>query len=76
MYGELSGEAVDNLTPKDIYDIAEGILTGNREAAVQRCIRDRPTTQYHKVPKSWLVNTPHKMAVRTSNTINNLILSI
>ena len=35
MYGELSGEAVDNLTPKDIYDIAEGILTGNREAAVR-----------------------------------------
>ena len=35
VYGELSGEAVDNLTPKDIYDIAEGILTGNREAAVR-----------------------------------------
>lgn len=30
-----AGVVIDNLTPKDIYDIAEGILTGNREAAVR-----------------------------------------
>lgn len=35
VYGELSGEAADDLTPKDIYDIAEGIRAGNREAAVK-----------------------------------------
>lgn len=33
VYGELSGEQTDNLTPKDIYDIAEGIRSGNSEAA-------------------------------------------
>lgn len=33
VYGELSGEDVNHLTPKDIYDIAEGLREGNREAA-------------------------------------------
>lgn len=33
VYGELSGEPADNLTPKDIYDIAEGTRSGNSEAA-------------------------------------------
>ena len=35
MYGELSGETIENLMPKDIYDIAEGTRTGNREAALK-----------------------------------------
>lgn len=34
VYGELSGENTDKLTPKDIFDIAEGFRIGNREAAV------------------------------------------
>ena len=34
-YGELSGETIENLMPKDIYDIAEGTRTGNREAALK-----------------------------------------
>lgn len=33
VYGELSGEDVSHLTPKDIYDIAEGLRAGHREAA-------------------------------------------
>ncbi|MCL2245816.1 MAG: ROK family protein [Lentimicrobiaceae bacterium] len=33
VYGELTGEAQHNLEPFDIYQIAEGIKTGNREAA-------------------------------------------
>ena len=33
VYGELSGENSSALTPKDIYDIAEGVRPGNREAA-------------------------------------------
>lgn len=35
VYRELAGEDTDALTPKDIFDIAEGIRTGNREAAVK-----------------------------------------
>lgn len=35
VYGELSGETIENLMPKDIYDIAEGTRTGNREAALK-----------------------------------------
>lgn len=35
VYGELSGEDTSLLTPKEIYDIAEGICPGNREAAVK-----------------------------------------
>jgi len=35
VYGELSGNAEHNLQPFDIYEIAEGIKTGNREAAQQ-----------------------------------------
>lgn len=34
VYKEYSGDATD-FTPKDIYDIAEGILPGNKEAACQ-----------------------------------------
>lgn len=33
VYAELSGENADRLTPKDIFDIAEGLKPGNREAA-------------------------------------------
>ena len=33
VYEELSGELVHNLEPFDIYQIAEGIKTGNKEAA-------------------------------------------
>lgn len=33
VYGERSGENADELTPKDIFDIAEGIRPGNAEAA-------------------------------------------
>lgn len=35
VYEELSGESADSLTPKDIYDIADGVRAGNRLAAVQ-----------------------------------------
>ena len=35
VYAERSGEALHNLTPKDIYDIAEGTCAGNREAALK-----------------------------------------
>lgn len=35
VYAELSGEDVSSLTPKDIYDIAEGTRPGNCEAAVK-----------------------------------------
>lgn len=35
VYGEESGEDASILTPKDVYDIAEGIRPGNREAAVK-----------------------------------------
>lgn len=35
VYRELSGDNIDTLTPKDIYDIAEGIRAGNRMAAVK-----------------------------------------
>ena len=35
VYTELSGEDASKLTPKDIYDIAEGLHSGNREAAVR-----------------------------------------
>lgn len=34
VYQELSGEDVTNLTPKDIFDIAEGIRLGNKDAAI------------------------------------------
>ena len=34
VYQERSGEDASALTPKDIYDIAEGLKPGNREAAV------------------------------------------
>lgn len=33
VYSELSGEDSSELTPKDIFNIAEGVLSGNREAA-------------------------------------------
>ena len=33
IYGELSGENIESLTPKDVFDIAEGMRSGNREAA-------------------------------------------
>lgn len=33
VYGERSGSSADNLTPKDIFEIAEGIRPGDREAA-------------------------------------------
>lgn len=35
VYGELSKEKIDELDPKDIYEIAEGTHAGNREAAVK-----------------------------------------
>ena len=35
MYSELSGNDEDNLTPKDICDIAAGKLPGNKDAALQ-----------------------------------------
>ena len=41
VYGELSGETIENLMPKDIYDIAEGTRTGNREAALKSFDEDR-----------------------------------
>jgi len=34
MYAEFSGDATE-LSPKDIYDIAEGIVSGNRNAALR-----------------------------------------
>ena len=36
VYRELTGEDTDAFTPKDIFDIAEGLRAGNREAAI-RC---------------------------------------
>ena len=33
MYGEYSGEGTSTLTPKDVFDIAEGMRTGCQEAA-------------------------------------------
>ena len=35
MYGEFSGDTASDLSPKDIYDIAEGTKEGNKEAALQ-----------------------------------------
>lgn len=35
VYRELTGEDTDALTPKDVFDIAEGIRVGNREAAMK-----------------------------------------
>lgn len=35
VYEELSGEDAQNITPKDIFDIAEGHKTGNKEAAIK-----------------------------------------
>ena len=35
VYRELTGEDTDVLAPKDIFDIAEGIRAGNREAAIK-----------------------------------------
>lgn len=35
VYHELTGEDADVLTPKDIFDIAEGVCIGNREAAIK-----------------------------------------
>lgn len=35
VYGELSGNPDHGLEPKDIFDVAEGIREGNREAAVK-----------------------------------------
>lgn len=34
VYGELSSEDATHLSPKDIYDIAEGTREGNRQAAI------------------------------------------
>ena len=36
VYRQLTGEDTDAFTPKDIFDIAEGMRAGNREAAI-RC---------------------------------------
>ena len=35
IYTELSGESSSGLSPKDIYDIADGMRSGNRQAAVE-----------------------------------------
>lgn len=35
VYNELSGEDISNLTPKDIFDIAEGTRQGNQDAAIR-----------------------------------------
>lgn len=35
VYAELTSEDADNLTPKDICDIADGLKPGNRKAAIQ-----------------------------------------
>lgn len=35
VYAELSAESAENLTPKDIYDIAEGLKPGHRDAAIR-----------------------------------------
>ncbi len=35
VYAELSGADASSLTPKDIYEIAEGVRPGNREAAAK-----------------------------------------
>ena len=35
VYGELSGDINHNFTPKDICDIAEGKIEGNKEAAIK-----------------------------------------
>lgn len=35
VYGELSGCPTEGLTPKDIFDIAEGVVAGHQEAAKQ-----------------------------------------
>lgn len=35
VYNELTGESTYSLTPKDVFDIAEGIHPGNRNAAIQ-----------------------------------------
>ena len=35
IYTELSGESSSGLSPKDIYDIADGTRSGNRQAAVE-----------------------------------------
>lgn len=34
VYGDLSGQSSDSLTPKDVYDIAEGVKEGDRHAAI------------------------------------------
>lgn len=39
VYGELTGENAEALTPKDIFDIAEGVRAGNREAA-KKCFEE------------------------------------
>ncbi|MDR2949803.1 MAG: ROK family protein [Prevotella sp.] len=35
VYQELSGKDTSNLTPKDIFDIAEGNISGDRDAAIR-----------------------------------------
>lgn len=35
VYSELSGEDVNGLTPKDVFDVAEGLRDGNRDAAIE-----------------------------------------
>lgn len=35
LYGEFSGERNSALSPRDIYNIAEGTMSGNRDAALQ-----------------------------------------
>jgi len=35
MYGEFSGDTLSDFSPKDIFDIAEGIKTGNQQAALK-----------------------------------------
>lgn len=35
MYSEFSGDTVSDLSPKDIYDIADGTKEGNKEAALK-----------------------------------------
>ncbi len=35
VYAEISGEDAESLEPKDIFDIAEGVKEGNKEAAIK-----------------------------------------
>lgn len=39
VYQELTGEDASCMTPKDVFDVAEGVMPGNREAAIA-CFRE------------------------------------